>query len=118
VKGLHEPVELGPEAALAEVRAGVDEMSLPFAPFCPPVLEPDLKQQNLHYFCNYFKCSFAQLNHLHISVAVSHKKNAATWFRLPEGKFMRLQLGERNKAAPTSVVKNNTASATTPNWAT
>ena len=44
VEGLHETVELGPESALAEVGAGVDEMTLPLTPLGPSVLEPDLQQ--------------------------------------------------------------------------
>ena len=39
---LHEPVELGAEAALAEVGGGVDEVALTLPPLCPPILEPNL----------------------------------------------------------------------------
>ena len=42
-EGLHQPVELGTEAALAEIRAGVHEVALPLPPLGSPVLEPDLR---------------------------------------------------------------------------
>jgi len=43
VERLHEAVELGPEPALAEVRAGVDEVAFALAPLGAPVLEPHLR---------------------------------------------------------------------------
>ncbi len=43
MEGLHQPVELGSEAAFAEVRAGIDEVAFTLPPLCPSVLEPDLR---------------------------------------------------------------------------
>ena len=40
---LHQPVELGPEAALGEVCGGVDQVPLPLPPLGATVLEPNLK---------------------------------------------------------------------------
>ena len=41
---LHQSVELRSEPSLAKVRAGINQMSFPLPPFCPSVLEPNLKE--------------------------------------------------------------------------
>jgi hypothetical protein len=59
VEWLHQPVELGPKAALAKVRAGVDEVSLPLTPFRPPVLEPNLELK-CHFSSSYNMCPYGK----------------------------------------------------------
>ena len=41
---LHQPVELGPETALAEVWACIEQVTFAFSPFGSAVLEPNLKE--------------------------------------------------------------------------
>ena len=49
-EGLHEPVELGAEPALAEVGAGVDEVALTLPPLSATVLKPNLKQNKINNY--------------------------------------------------------------------